>query len=316
MVVILPAPFRRSIMSSGSSERQTQSFLIRRFAETGIRPRTGFGQNFLIDMNLQRLLLETAELGADDVVLEVGTGTGSLTAMMAPRVAAVVTVEVDPRLFQLASEDLIRWDNVVMLQQDALRSKNRLSPAVLEAVATQLQAAPGRRWKLVANLPYNVATPIIGNLLALEDPPQTMTVTIQKEVADRVTARPATKDYGAFSVWVQSQCRAEIVRVLPPSVFWPRPKVFSAFLHLTLDAALRQRIPDREFFHDFVRAMFFHRRKFVRSELLSACEHRLDKQAVDQILTQQGIKPSSRAEELGVEAMLSLCEAVRQQPGG
>jgi 16S rRNA (adenine1518-N6/adenine1519-N6)-dimethyltransferase len=298
------------------TERQTQSFLSRRFQETGIRPRTGFGQNFLIDMNLQRLLLETAQLGPYDVVLEVGTGTGSLTVMMAPLVAAIVTVEVDPRLFQLASEELINFENVVMLQQDALRSKNRLSPAVLEAVAAQLQAAPGRRLKLVANLPYNIATPIIGNLLAIDDPPQTMTVTIQKEVADRIIATPGSKDYGALSVWVQTQSRAEIVRVLPPSVFWPRPKVSSAFLHIARDEALRQQIPDREFFHDFVRAMFFHRRKFVRSELLSVCKDRLDKPAVDRILAQQGIDPSGRAEELRVEQFVALCEAVRAESAG
>ena len=100
------------------------------------------------------------------MVLEVGTGTGSLTALLAQQAAAVVTVEVDPQMFQLASEELHRFDNVVMLQVDALQNKNQLNPAVLEAVRAQLAAAPGRRLKLVANLPYNIATPILSNLLA------------------------------------------------------------------------------------------------------------------------------------------------------
>ena len=169
------------------------------------------------------------------MVLEVGTGTGSLTALLAQRAAAVVTVEVDPQMFQLASEELHRFDNVVMLQVDALQNKNQLNPAVLEAVAPQLAAAPGRRFKLVANLPYNIATPILGNLLAEETPPQTMTATIQKELAERITARPGSKDYGALSIWIQSQCRVEILRVLPPEAFWPRPKVSSAFVQITLD---------------------------------------------------------------------------------
>ena len=253
-----------------SSSRQTLSFLMRRFREAGIRPQTKFGQNFLIDLNLLDVLVDAAELTADDVVLEIGTGTGSLTAMMAPRVAAVVTVEVDPVMFQLAGEELHTLPNVTMLHLDALRNKNHFNPEVLEAVAKQLAAAPQRRFKLVANLPYNVATPIIGNLLTEDRPPELMTVTIQKELADRLVAVPGTKDYSALSIWVQSQCRTEILRVLPPSVFWPRPKVYSAFVRIRPDAEMRGKIPDRPFFHQFVRSLFMHRRKFLRAQLLHA----------------------------------------------
>jgi 16S rRNA (adenine1518-N6/adenine1519-N6)-dimethyltransferase len=261
------------------------------------------------------VLLEAARLGPDDVVLEVGTGTGSLTALLARQAAAVVTVEVAPQMFRLAAEELIGFDNVTMLQADALKNKNRLNPALLEAVAARLAAAPGRRLKLVANLPYHVATPVLSNLLALDEPPHTMTVTIQKELAERITARPGTKAYGALSIWMQSQCRAELLRVLPPAVFWPRPKVFSAFLQVTLEPSLRQRIADRRFFHDFVRAMFFHRRKFLRFELLSAFKQRLEKPAVDRILAGVGLDPKIRAEQLGVDTMLALCDAVRAQLG-
>jgi 16S rRNA (adenine1518-N6/adenine1519-N6)-dimethyltransferase len=142
-----------------------------------------------------------------------------------------------------------------------------------------------------------------------------MTVTIQKELAERITARPGSKDYGALSIWVQAQCRVEILRVLPPEAFWPRPKVSSAFLQLTLDESLRQRIPDRPFFHQFVRAMFFHRRKFLRSELTSVVKGRLDKPQVDAILAQLNLDGTARAESLDVERMLALCEAVRTAIG-
>ena len=294
-----------------NSDRQTLSFLLKRFEETGIRPHNKFGQNFLIDLNLLDVLMEAAAITRDDVVLEIGTGTGSLTARLAQQAAAVVTVEIDPPLYQMASEELHRFDNVVMLQVDALRNKNNINPVVMEAVQSQLAAAPGRQFKMVANLPYNIATPILSNLLSEEIPPRTMTATIQKELAERITAQPGCKDYGALSVWIQSQCRVEILRILPPGVFWPRPKISSAFLQITLDESLQRRIPDRKFFHEFVRAMFFHRRKFLRSELFSVVKDRLTKPEVDAILAQQNLKGTDRAESLGVDAMLALCEAVR-----
>ena len=300
--------------ASGSltaSSRQTLSFLRRRFEEAGIRLHTKLGQNFLIDLNLLDVLFEAAAIGPDDVVLEVGTGTGSLTAMLAQRAAAVVTVEVDPYMFQLAGEELHRFENVVMLQVDALRNKNHLNPVVLEAVRVQLEAGPGRRLKLAANLPYNIATPVLSNLLAQSPTPLSMTATIQKELADRITARPGCKDYGALSIWMQAQCRVEILRVLPPAAFWPRPKVFSAFVQITLDETLRSRIPDLKFFHDFVRAMFCHRRKFLRSELMSVVKDRLGKPEVDAILARLNFSATARAEELDVDTMLGLCEAVR-----
>lgn len=300
-------------MPASASHNQTLSFLMRRFREAGIHPRTRLGQNFLIDLNLQRFLLETAQLTPDDVVLEVGTGTGSLTGLMAAEAAAVVTVEVDRDLFRLASEELDGLENVTLLELDALKNKNRLNPAVLEAVEEQLAAAPGMQLKLVSNLPYNVATPILANLLATERPPRTMTVTIQKELADRIVARPGTKNYGSLSIWLQSQCRVEIVRVMPPTVFWPRPKVTSAIIHVVLDDKLRGRIPDREFFHGFIRAMFFHRRKFLRSELLSAFKKRLTKPEVDRILDRLSVDPTTRAERLDVGAMLALAELVRAE---
>ncbi|MCC6124141.1 MAG: ribosomal RNA small subunit methyltransferase A [Pirellulales bacterium] len=294
-----------------SSTRQTLSFLMRRFREAGIRPHSKFGQNFLIDLNLLDVLVEAAELTADDVVLEIGTGTGSLTALVAPRVAAVVTVEVDPVMFQLAGEELHALPNVTMLHCDALRNKNSIRLEVLQAVAKELAAAPERRFKLVANLPYNAATPIIGNLLGEERPPELIAVTIQKELADRLVAAPGTKDYGALSIWVQSQCRTEILRVLPPSVFWPRPQVHSAFIRIRPDAELRSRIPDRPFFHRFLRSLFTHRRKYLRAQLLHAAAGKLDKAAVDEILEHLQLNPSLRAEMLPPETMLELAETVR-----
>jgi len=299
-----------------NSPRQTVSYLMQRFREVGISPDTRHGQNFLVDLNLVRLLADAAAVGPDDVVLEIGTGTGSLTAMLAENAAAVVTVEIDAQLHQLAAESLIEFDNITMLQMDALKNKNRFAPRLLEALHGKLAQRPGLRLKLAANLPYNVATPVVSNLLFLDPRPVSMTVTIQKELADRMTAVPRTKDYGALSIWIQSQCETEILRILPPTVFWPRPKVDSAILQIRPDPNRRARIPDPAFFHAFTRAMFFHRRKLLRSELLSAFKKRLDKPAVDSLLQELGLDGNARAEELDVKGILDLCEVVRQRVGG
>lgn len=304
-------PYERAPVTA--APRQTASFLMQRFREVGLQPDKRRGQNFLIDLNLLGILADAADLGEQDLVLEVGTGLGSLTALMAERAGHVITVEIDKHLQQLAMEVLHPFDNVTLLAQDALKNKNNLHPTVIETIQQQLDVDPHRRLKLAANLPYCIATPIISNLLSTPMTPVSMTVTIQKELADRIIAKPRTKAYSALSIWIQSLCDAEILRVLPPSVFWPRPGVDSAIVQILPRAEKRARIPDVAFFHSFVRAMFFHRRKFLRSVLLSAMKNRLSKPEADRILESQKLGPDARAEQLDVDRMLSLCEAVRQQ---
>ncbi|MCC7475422.1 MAG: ribosomal RNA small subunit methyltransferase A [Pirellulales bacterium] len=291
--------------------RQTKTFLLERFREMGIRPATRHGQNFLIDLNLVALIVQAADLSHDDVVLEIGTGTGSLTAMMAEQAAAVVTVEIDGHLFELASEQLIDLPNVTMLRLDALRNKNSIDDRVMDAIGERLAEAPSRRLKLVANLPYNIATPVISNLLLARHVPHSMTVTIQKELADRITAEPSTKDYSALSVWIQSQCSAEIVRVMPPSVFWPAPKVSSAILHIVVDPVRRARIADLPFFHQVTKALFLHRRKFLRANIVAAMKNHLNKIQVDELLDGMGFSNDTRTEQLDVETLISLAERLR-----
>jgi 16S rRNA (adenine1518-N6/adenine1519-N6)-dimethyltransferase len=291
--------------------RQTKSFLLERFREMGIRPATRHGQNFLIDLNLVELIVDAAELTPEDVVLEVGTGTGSLTAMMAPRAAAVVTVEIDAHLFELASEQLYDLPNVTMLRVDALHNKNRFDERVLDAISEQLAAGPGRRLKLVANLPYNIATPVISNLLLAPHVPHSMTVTIQKELADRITASPSTKDYSALSVWIQSQCTAEIVRVMPPSVFWPAPKVTSAILQIVVDPQRRAQIANLNYFHQMTKSLFLHRRKFLRANMVAAMKHHLTKEEVDTVFDEMGFAPDTRTEQLDVPTLIRLSDRLR-----
>lgn len=296
-----------------NAPRQTISYIQRRLREVGLRPTQRHGQNFLIDLNLLDLLAETAKLGPKDVVLEVGTGLGSLTARMAERAAYVVSVEIDVHLHQLASEELADKTNVRLLQQDALRTKNKIAAEPLEAVRAALAAEPGRQFKLCANLPYNVATPVLSNLLVSDPRPISLTATIQLELAERIAALPATKDYSALSIWIQSLCDVEIVRTMAPSVFWPRPNVQSAIIQITPRDEKRARLRDPAFFHQFVRALFLHRRKFLRGVLVTMLKDHLAKEEVDAILANQGYSANARAEEIDVERLIALSDAVQAQ---
>jgi len=296
-----------------SSTRQTVSYLRNRLREVGIEPDKRLGQNFLIDLNLIELLANSAQLGPMDVVLEVGTGMGSLTGLMAPHAGHIVTVEIDAGLSQIAAEELESFSNITMLQQDALRNKNNIHDTVRETVAKKLTTIDKASFKLVANLPYKIATPLISNLLHWETTPSLMVVTIQKELADRLMAVPSTKDYSALSIWVQSVADVELVRDLPPSVFWPPPKVNSAIIRITLQHAKRARLPDLNFYHTFVRSLFFHRRKFLRSVLISAFKQQLDKSDVDDVLEDSQFNAKMRAEQLTVEEIRELCELFRQK---
>ncbi|WP_436716085.1 16S rRNA (adenine(1518)-N(6)/adenine(1519)-N(6))-dimethyltransferase RsmA [Roseiconus lacunae] len=296
--------------------RQTATYLSKRLTAAGLRPVSKYGQNFLIDLNLVNLIADSAELRANDVVLEIGTGVGSLTSQIADKAGAVLSVEIDQNLHQLASEELAGRPNVKLIQGDALRNKNSLRDDLMELIGEAMQRIGDEaRFLLVANLPYNVATPIISNLLHQTPPPDSMVVTIQKELADRICAVPSTKDYSALSIWIQSVCDAQIVRVLGPKVFWPRPKVDSAVLKMDLNQSKRDSIPDLRYFHETVRALFFHRRKFLRSNVISAMKGRLEKVQVDEVLHQLGHDEDSRAEQLSVDEIKTLVESLRIAEG-
>ncbi len=281
--------------------RQTTAYLKELFSQVGFTIDARRGQNFLVDLNLLDLLARSAEVAPDDVVLEVGTGTGALTERLAALAARVVTAEIDPRLAQLARDRLIDHDNVTVVEGDALASKHRLAPALLAAVEAARAASPGGRFLLVATLPYCVATPVISNLLALPRPFDAAVVTVQREMAERTTAAAGSPTYNALSVWVGCQCRGEIVRTLPPSVFWPRPKIDSAIVRLDLEPERRAAIADLSRFHSFVRDVFCHRRKLLRGVLLRLAGGKGSPDAkarVEAAYAAVGLGPDARAEEI------------------
>jgi 16S rRNA (adenine1518-N6/adenine1519-N6)-dimethyltransferase len=304
-----------------TAPRQTLTFLRELLESRNIRPKNKLGQNFLIDQNLLDLVTRTAELGPDDLALEVGTGTGTLTGRLAAAAGAVVSVEIDPAFHSLAAELLGSRPNLRLYLGDVLRNKNELSPGVLAAIDEMMATAAGggplppctpggvKQLKLVANLPYVVATPVICNFLIGPRPIERMVVMVQWEIAERLSAAVGSHEYSSLAILVQSVANVTVVRRLGPQVFWPRPAVDSAVVEIRPDPAKRALVGDVQAFRVFLRDLYSHRRKNLRGALVGWPGGRRTKPEVDAKLAELGIDGNVRAEELDIATHLRLCAA-------
>jgi 16S rRNA (adenine1518-N6/adenine1519-N6)-dimethyltransferase len=293
-----------------SSPRQTLSYLRNLFEGRGIRPKSKLGQNFLIDLNLLDLLLRTADLTREDLAVEIGTGTGSLTARLAQQAGAVLGVEVDTAFYALTREAIAGHENrIVLLHHDVLENKNTIRTDVVTALGELRQRSGCTTLKLVANLPYAVAVPVLTNFLISDLGFERLVATVQWEIAERLMAQPGTKDYGALAVLVQNVADVELVRQLPPTVFWPRPQVASAIVCIRPNAAKRAHVGDVLRLRHFLRDLYVHRRKNLRGALAGSPRGRVDKAEVDRKLAELGLDGRARAETLDLEQHLRLCTA-------
>ncbi len=276
---------------------QTKRQIAQLLAAAGVSPNRRLGQHFLVDLNLMRLLLDSAQPGPGDVVLEVGCGTGSLTEALAERAGAVVAVEIDRTLASIVASRLADRDNVELVTGDVLSSKGALNPAVVEAVA-RARAGRGGRLLLVANLPYDVACPVIVHLVKGPLVADAMFVTVQKEVAERMTAAPGGRHYGSVSILLGATGSAHTLRTLGPGVFWPPPRVDSALVAFTRDETKCRRIGDVGLLSDVVAFFIGHRRKMLRACVKSIPPERGDRQRWMAIFERCGIDPTQRPAEL------------------
>lgn len=269
--------------------------------ENGFFFKKNFGQNFLIDTNILDNIALCAGITKDDCVLEVGPGIGSLTQVLAENAREVVAVEIDNTLIPILKRTLKDYNNVEILNQDILKTDiNKIIQEKNE----------GKSIKVVANLPYYITTPIIMDLLEKERKIDTITVMVQKEVAERMQAGPREKEYGALSIAVQYYCDANLDMIVQPSCFMPRPKVASAVITLKVLPERKVKTKDESLFFHLVKCAFGQRRKTLLNSLNNQGKINLSKEELTAIITSLGWDERIRGEALGIYEFAALTDAV------
>ena len=259
-----------------------------------------FGQNFLIDTRVLDRIIEASEITKDDFVLEIGPGIGTMTQYLADAAREVTAVEIDDALIPILQDTLKEWDNVSVIHGDILKTDIR-------KIADEKNQ--GRPIKVVANLPYYITTPIIMGLFESHVPVDSITVMVQKEVADRMQTGPGSKDYGALSLAVQYYAKPEIVANVPPNCFMPRPKVGSAVIRLTRHQNPPVQAKDEKLMFRIIRASFNHRRKTLVNGLKNSQEIPFSKEQIEQALGMCGLSLSVRGEALTLAQFAQLANA-------
>lgn len=260
-----------------------------------------FGQNFLIDSHVINKIISAADITKDDCVLEIGPGIGTMTQYLAESAGQVVAVEIDKNLLPILDETLAEYDNVTVINDDIL--KVDINKIVEERNG-------GRPIKVVANLPYYITTPIIMGLFEKHVPLLSVTVMVQKEVADRMQVGPGTKDYGALSLAVQYYAKPYIVANVPPNCFMPRPKVGSAVIRLTVHQEPPVHVEDEKLMFGIIRASFNQRRKTLANGLKNSAELNLSREVIAECIEELGKGPGIRGEALTLEEFAMLSNSI------
>lgn len=260
-----------------------------------------FGQNFLIDTHVLDKIIRAADITKDDFVLEIGPGIGTMTQYLACAAREVTAVEIDKALIPILEDTLSDYDNVTVINEDILK---------VDIAALAEEKNGGKPIKVVANLPYYITTPIIMGLFEKKVPLESITVMVQKEVADRMQVGPGTKDYGALSLAVQYYAEPYIVANVPPNCFMPRPSVGSAVIRLTRHKEMPVQVKDEQLMFKLIRASFNQRRKTLANGLKNSSELNLSKEVIEQAIEQLGKGASIRGEALTLEEFARLANII------
>ena len=260
-----------------------------------------FGQNFLIDTHVLDKIIRAADITKDDFVLEIGPGIGTMTQYLACAAREVTAVEIDKALIPILEDTLSDYDNVTVINEDILK---------VDIAALAEEKNGGKPIKVVANLPYYITTPIIMGLFENHVPLESITVMVQKEVADRMQVGPGTKDYGALSLAVQYYAEPYIVANVPPNCFMPRPTVGSAVIRLTRHAQPPVHVRDEKLMFRIIRASFNQRRKTLANGLKNSPELDLPKEVISEVIDRLGRGASIRGEALTLEEFAELANHI------
>ena len=263
-----------------------------------------FGQNFLIDTHVLEKIISSAGVTKEDCVLEIGPGIGTMTQYLAENARQVVAVEIDKNLIPILGETLAGYDNVTVINEDILKVD-------IKEIAEKYNE--GRPIKVVANLPYYITTPIIMGLFESGVPIDNITVMVQKEVADRMQEGPGSKDYGALSLAVQYYAEPEIVAIVPPNCFIPRPNVGSAVIRLTRHKEMPVTVKDAEHMFRIIRASFNQRRKTLQNGLNNSPEIPYSKEKILAAIEQMGLPATVRGEALSLEQFAQLSDILGEK---
>ncbi len=256
-----------------------------------------FGQNFLIDSNILTKIVESAEVTKEDFVLEIGPGIGTMTQYLAESAREVVAVEIDKSLIPILDDTLSSYDNVTVINEDILK---------VDIERLVQEKNQGKPIKVVANLPYYITTPIIMGLFESHVPLKSITIMVQKEVADRMQVGPGTKDYGALSLAVQYYARPEVIAYVSPACFIPKPNVGSAVIRLDRYENPPVETEDEAFLFAVIKAAFNQRRKTLANGLANARELGITRQQAEEALLQMELSPSIRGEALTLREFADL----------
>ena len=263
-----------------------------------------FGQNFLIDTHVLDRIIEASEITKDDFVLEIGPGIGTMTQYLAESAGKVIAVEIDKNLIPILGETLAEYDNVTVINEDILKLDiNRLVE----------EENDGKPIKVVANLPYYITTPIIMGLFESHVPLQSITVMVQKEVADRMQVGPGSKDYGALSLAVQYYAKPYIAANVPPNCFIPRPGVGSAVIRLTRYEEPPVMVKDESLMFKLIRASFNQRRKTLQNGIANSPELPYSKAQVEKALEKMGLAANVRGESLTLAEFAKLSDTISEE---
>ncbi len=256
-----------------------------------------FGQNFLIDTHVLERIIDEAGITKDDFVIEIGPGIGTMTQYLCEAAGAVAAVEIDKNLIPILADTLSEYDNVEVIHNDILK---------VDIAALADEKNGGRPIKVVANLPYYITTPIIMGLFESHVPIESITVMVQKEVADRMQCGPGSKDYGALSLAVQYYAKPEIVAIVPPNCFMPRPNVGSAVIRLTRHENVPVDVTDERLMFRLIRASFNQRRKTLVNGLKNSSDLNYTKEQIEAAITAIGQPLTIRGEALTLEQFAQL----------